>query len=83
MAEKKQTYHYCVQCKKEGVTRRIKKADYEQDGFCAEHRSAREESSNTCLCGCGGTPKLKKSKFMPGHDARYLSAQKGKQKVAK
>ena len=29
-----------------------------------------------CLCGCGGTPKGKKSRFIPGHDARYHAAQK-------
>ena len=29
-----------------------------------------------CLCGCGDTPKGKKSRFVAGHDARYHSAQK-------
>jgi hypothetical protein len=29
-----------------------------------------------CLCGCGGYPKGKKARFVPGHDARYHSAQK-------
>jgi hypothetical protein len=29
-----------------------------------------------CLCGCGGFPKGAKSRFIPGHDARYHSAQK-------
>ncbi len=27
-----------------------------------------------CLCGCGGFPAGKKSRFIPGHDARYHSA---------
>lgn len=29
-----------------------------------------------CLCGCGGFPKGPKSRFFPGHDARFHSAQK-------
>jgi hypothetical protein len=29
-----------------------------------------------CQCGCGEMPKGKKSKFLPGHDARWYSAQK-------
>ncbi len=29
-----------------------------------------------CLCGCDGTPKGPKSRFIPGHDSRYHSAQK-------
>jgi hypothetical protein len=24
-----------------------------------------------CVCGCGGTPKGKSARFLPGHDARY------------
>jgi hypothetical protein len=27
-----------------------------------------------CLCGCGGTPRGTKSRFIPGHDARYHAA---------
>ena len=27
-----------------------------------------------CLCGCGGTPTRKKSRFMPGHDAQMKAA---------
>jgi hypothetical protein len=34
------------------------------------------EERPPCLCGCGGTPKGKKSRFIPGHDARYHAAQK-------
>lgn len=29
-----------------------------------------------CLCGCGGYPKGAKARFIPGHDAKYHSAQK-------
>lgn len=29
-----------------------------------------------CLCGCGGFPKGRKSRFVPGHDARYHGALK-------
>ena len=32
--------------------------------------------SNKCLCGCGGTPKSAKARFVPGHDARYHAAEK-------
>lgn len=28
------------------------------------------ETHTTCLCDCGGTPKSKRSRFMPGHDAQ-------------
>lgn len=28
------------------------------------------EPRATCLCGCEATPKHKKSRFMPGHDAQ-------------
>lgn len=33
-----------------------------------------ETPREPCLCGCGETPKHKKSRFMPGHDAQ-LKAQ--------
>jgi hypothetical protein len=29
-----------------------------------------------CLCGCGGYPKGKKARYLPGHDAKHHSAQK-------
>ena len=29
-----------------------------------------------CVCGCGGFPKGKNARFLPGHDARWHSAQK-------
>lgn len=29
-----------------------------------------------CLCGCGGIPKGPKARFLPGHDARFHSAQR-------
>ena len=35
-----------------------------------------EPTRPPCLCGCGGTPKGKKARFLPGHDARYHSDQK-------
>ncbi len=35
-----------------------------------------------CLCGCGGTPKGKTSRFISGHDARYHSALKRAEKEA-
>lgn len=31
---------------------------------------AEPETPNYCLCGCGGVPKRKRSKFLPGHDAQ-------------
>ena len=34
------------------------------------------DSRPPCLCGCGGFPKGPTSRFLPGHDARYYSAQK-------
>lgn len=40
------------------------------------------EGRPPCLCGCGGTPKGKKSRFIPGHDARYHAAQKKAAAVA-
>ncbi len=35
-----------------------------------------------CLCGCGGTPKGPKSRFIPGHDARFHAAEKARAKEA-
>ncbi len=29
-----------------------------------------------CLCGCGGLPKGPRSRFLPGHDARWHAAKK-------
>jgi hypothetical protein len=29
-----------------------------------------------CLCGCGGFPKGKNARFIPGHDARFHAAEK-------
>lgn len=28
-----------------------------------------------CLCGCGGVPSGRKSRFLPGHDARFYASQ--------
>jgi hypothetical protein len=35
-----------------------------------------EPRRDPCLCGCGGFPMGRKSRFIPGHDARYHSALK-------
>jgi hypothetical protein len=35
-----------------------------------------EAPRDLCVCGCGGFPKGVNSRFIPGHDARYHSAQK-------
>lgn len=35
-----------------------------------------------CLCGCGGTPRGKKSRYLPGHDARHFGAQRRAEKEA-
>lgn len=35
-----------------------------------------EPRREPCVCGCGGFPRGAKSRFIPGHDARYHSAQK-------
>lgn len=32
------------------------------------------ETREPCLCGCGGIPKGKKARFMPGHDAQFKAA---------
>jgi hypothetical protein len=32
---------------------------------------APEASRPPCLCGCGETPKGRRARFLPGHDARY------------
>lgn len=35
-----------------------------------------EPRTTPCLCGCGNIPAGRKSNWMPGHDAIWLSAQK-------
>ncbi len=35
-----------------------------------------EPTRAPCLCGCGESPRGKRSRFVPGHDARYHAAQK-------
>lgn len=42
---------------------------YIEDGAESEERAP-------CMCGCGDFPRGKKSRFIPGHDARYHAAQK-------
>ena len=41
-----------------------------------ETETTTEPQRDPCMCGCGDTPKGKKSRFVAGHDARYHSAQK-------
>jgi hypothetical protein len=38
--------------------------------------SPSEPGRPPCECGCGGFPKGKSSRFIPGHDAKLHSAQK-------
>ncbi len=40
----------------------------------ATRAQAKERAA--CLCGCGAFPSKPKSRFLPGHDARYHSALK-------
>lgn len=37
---------------------------------------ATEPVREPCLCNCGGTPKGKNARYLPGHDARHASALK-------
>lgn len=39
-------------------------------------RAAEQPQRDPCLCGCGGFPMGRKSRFIPGHDARYHAALK-------
>lgn len=36
-----------------------------------------------CECGCGGTPKGRKSRFLPGHDAKHYGRIKRENGIAK
>ncbi len=38
-----------------------------------EAPTAPQDSRTRCLCGCDGTPKGKKSRFVMGHDAKLRS----------
>lgn len=46
------------------------------DRFVWDSAEVRWEDRPPCLCGCGATPKRKKSRFVPGHDARFHAAMK-------
>ncbi|MDP9363922.1 MAG: hypothetical protein M3Q10_06800 [Chloroflexota bacterium] len=35
--------------------------------------ATREDAQHCCLCGCGGQPKGKKSRYVQGHDAKHRS----------
>jgi hypothetical protein len=41
-----------------------------------EPETTTEPTREPCLCGCGDTPRGKKSHFIPGDDARFHAAQK-------
>jgi hypothetical protein len=47
-------------------------------GYCADcERTARAATPRaTCECGCSGTPKGKKARYLPGHDSKHASALK-------
>lgn len=40
----------------------------------AEAEAAPEAPREPCLCGCGETPKGKKARFIPGHDAQLKAS---------
>lgn len=40
------------------------------DTATAEAPAAEETPREPCMCGCGGTPTRKRSRFLPGHDAQ-------------
>lgn len=44
------------------------------DTDTAEAPTAEVEPRADCLCGCGQTPKHKRSRFMPGHDAQLKAS---------
>ena len=53
------------------------KAAEEKAAAKAAAKAEREAPRTTpCECGCGGIPAGRKSRFLPGHDARHYSAQR-------
>ena len=57
--------HIFVDAEKAGGQRRTP-AEKVADGRVA-NRAA-------CACGCGGTPKSQKARYLPGHDAKHHAA---------
>lgn len=53
------------------ITRRADMAKIENDKVKAESKAATKPKTGTCVCGCEGT--TKGGKFLPGHDARFVS----------
>lgn len=51
--------------------RRSDMAKIENDKVKAEKRAEAKPKTGTCVCGCEGT--TKGGKFLPGHDARFVS----------
>lgn len=53
------------------------KAAEERAAARAAAKAEREAPRTTpCECGCGGIPAGRKSRFLPGHDAKHYSAQR-------
>lgn len=53
------------------------KAAEEKAAARAAAKAEREAPRTTpCECGCGGIPAGRKSRFLPGHDAKHFSAQR-------
>lgn len=42
------------------------------------HQMTKPLGGNKCLCGCGGSPKSRKGRYLPGHDAKHHAALKAK-----
>ena len=58
------------------IQERVQMAKIENDKAKAEKRAAAKPKTGTCVCGCNGT--TKGGKFLPGHDARFVSTLVGK-----
>lgn len=46
----------------------------EPETTTTEQTEQQTEAPRTCECGCGGHPRGKKSRFLPGHDAKAHGA---------
>lgn len=53
------------------ITRRAEMAKIEESKDKAAKRAEAKPKTGTCVCGCAGT--TKGGKFLPGHDARFVS----------